>query len=89
MEIKGMFEIIWTKKGFKSLKKIDHTARMYISASVDSLKKWPKVKNVKALTNHQYEYRLRVRDYRVFFSVQENIEIVKIEKVSKRDERTY
>lgn len=45
--------------------------------------------NVKALTNHQYGYRLRVGDYRVFFNVAAGIQVVLIEEVKKRDERTY
>jgi len=42
---------------------------------------------VKRLVNHQYDYRLRVGTWRVFFT--EAFEIVQIEEVKKRDERTY
>jgi len=45
--------------------------------------------NVKALTNHTYDYRLRVGRYRVFFNADTTVEIVAIEEVKKRDERTY
>ena len=45
--------------------------------------------NIKKLTNHQYDYRLRVGNYRVLFNVHECIEIISIEEVKKRDERTY
>lgn len=47
-------------------------------------------RNVKALTNHQYAYRLRVGRYRVFFDVYDgDITIVTIEEVKKRDDSTY
>jgi mRNA-degrading endonuclease RelE of RelBE toxin-antitoxin system len=47
-------------------------------------------RHVKSLTNHQYQYRLRVGQYRVFFDVEEeNIKIYFIQEVKKRDDRTY
>jgi mRNA-degrading endonuclease RelE of RelBE toxin-antitoxin system len=46
-------------------------------------------RNVKALTHHEYGYRLRVGNYRVFFEFDGAIRIVGIEEVRKRDERTY
>jgi len=49
----------------------------------------PVTRNVKALTNHRYQYRLRVGSYRVFFNFDGVVHIVYIEEVRKRDERTY
>ena len=46
-------------------------------------------KNVKSLTSHEYGYRLRVGNYRVFFDFDGAVRIVSIEEVKKRDERTY
>ena len=48
-----------------------------------------KAKNVKALSNHEYGYRLRVRNFRVFFEFDGDIQIVQVEEVRKRNERTY
>jgi mRNA interferase RelE/StbE len=48
-----------------------------------------KAANVKRLRSHDYDYRLRVGNYRVFFDVEKTVEIVWIEEVKKRDERTY
>jgi mRNA-degrading endonuclease RelE of RelBE toxin-antitoxin system len=44
---------------------------------------------VKRLSNHPYEYRLRVGRYRVFFDFHSTVRIIRIEEVKKRDERTY
>ena len=49
----------------------------------------PQPRNVKALTNHKSQYRLRVGNYRVFFNFDGAVHIVYIEEVRKRDERTY
>jgi mRNA-degrading endonuclease RelE of RelBE toxin-antitoxin system len=46
-------------------------------------------RNVKALTRHEFGFRLRVGNYRVFFDFDGAVRIVSIEEVSKRDERTY
>lgn len=46
-------------------------------------------RNVKALVDHEYGYRLRVGNYRVFFEYDGDVRIVNIEEVRKRDERTY
>jgi mRNA-degrading endonuclease RelE of RelBE toxin-antitoxin system len=48
-----------------------------------------KARNVKTLTNHEYGYRLRVGNYRVFFDFDGEVRIVSIEEVRRRDERTY
>ena len=45
--------------------------------------------NVKKLSNHLYDYRLRVGNYRVLFNYDGDISIVSIEEVKKRDDRTY
>ena len=46
-------------------------------------------RNVKALKDHEYGYRLRVGNYRVFFEFDGAVRIVSVEEVRKRDERTY
>ena len=84
-----MYKIIWEKKALKRLKKIPIKDRRYINDSVKQLANWPDCQNVKSLINHQYQYRLRVGRYRVFFDEEESFKILKIEEVKKRDERTY
>ncbi len=45
--------------------------------------------NVKALTHHEHQYRLRVGHFRVVFDFDGVARIVSIEEVKKRDEHTY
>lgn len=84
-----MNSVAYTIKALKQLRKIYPTHATQIRRKVDTLSNMPDCNNVKALTNHQYQYRLRVGDYRVFFNFDGVIEIVTIEEVKKRDERTY
>ena len=82
--------INWQPKALRQLRKVDAHAGKQIRAAVSTeLLDLSKAMNVKALTNHEYRYRLRVGNYRVFFDFDGAVRIVSIEEVRKRDERTY
>lgn len=85
-----MNTINWQTKALKQMRKIPANFGKAIRTAVDSeLVDLSTARNVKALTNHQYGYRLRVGNYRVFFEYDGAIRIVTIEEVKKRDEQTY
>ncbi|MFP4347604.1 MAG: type II toxin-antitoxin system RelE family toxin [Desulfococcaceae bacterium] len=84
-----MFSIQWAKKALKQLVRFPADDKKRISEAVDELASWPKCRNVKALRNQPFPYRLRVGRYRVFFEVKTGIRVILIEEVKKRDERTY
>ena len=85
-----MRTVVWQPRAVKQLKKLgDRTVQVGILQATDSLAHFPDVTGVKALTNHRYGYRLRVGDYRVLFDAFDAIEVVSIEEVRKRNERTY
>jgi mRNA-degrading endonuclease RelE of RelBE toxin-antitoxin system len=72
------------------LRKIDaHAGQQIRKAVTHELADLSAARNVKALTGHEYGYRLRVGSYRVFFEFDGAVRIVGIEEVRKRDERTY
>lgn len=85
-----MNAINWQPKALRQLRKIDAHAGKQIRAAVSTeLLDLSKARNVLALTNHGYGFRLRVGNYRVFFDYDGAVRIVSIEEVRKRDERTY
>jgi mRNA-degrading endonuclease RelE of RelBE toxin-antitoxin system len=84
-----MKSIEWKRKALKQLRKIPNPAKTLITEKVGTLEVIDTAANVKKLIGHQYDYRLRVGDYRIFFNHAALIEIVFIEEVKKRDERTY
>lgn len=45
--------------------------------------------NIARLRHHQYGYRLRVGRYRILFDVDSNDRQILVQKVTKRDDRTY
>jgi len=82
--------INWQPKALRQLRKVDaHAGKQIRTAVSTELLDLSKARNVKALTGHEYGYRLRVGNYRVFFDYDGAVRIVSIEEVKKRDERTY
>lgn len=68
------------------LKIKDQASRDMIYDAVQDLKNFPDCQNVKKLKNRE-DYRLRVGRWRVIFTT--SMEIIRIEEVKKRNERTY
>ena len=85
-----MNAINWQPKALRQLRRIDAQAGKQIRTAVSTeLADLSKARNVKALANHAYGYRLRVGSYRVLFDFDGAVRIVSIEEVRKRVERTY
>jgi mRNA-degrading endonuclease RelE of RelBE toxin-antitoxin system len=84
-----MNTVEYAKKAAKQLRKLPVVESRNILTECRKLEDFPACANVKALLNHEYEYRLRVGNYRVFFNFDGAVRIVSIEEVKKRDERTY
>ena len=85
-----MNEIYWQLRALRQLRKLDPRVNAQIRGAVTTeLVDLTASRNVKALTNHEYGFRLRVGNYRVFFNFDGAVRIVTIEEVSKRNERTY
>jgi mRNA-degrading endonuclease RelE of RelBE toxin-antitoxin system len=78
-----------TRKAAKQLRKLQSKDNKVIVDECYKLSEMPNCINVKALVNHDYQYRLRVGNFRVFFNFDGVVHIVSIEEVKKRDERTY
>ena len=85
-----MNTIQWTDKATGQLRKIaDRATRQRIYQEAQSLADFPQCANVKKLTNARYPYRLRVGNWRVFFTFDGEIRIVTIQEVKPRNERSY
>ncbi|MCA0239810.1 MAG: type II toxin-antitoxin system RelE/ParE family toxin [Proteobacteria bacterium] len=85
-----MNAINWQPKALRQLRKIDaHAGKQIRSAVTAELADLSQARNVKALTDHEYGYRLRVGSYRVFFDFDGAVRIVSIQEIRQRDERTY
>ena len=86
-----MNEILWHNRARKQIQLIPTKEREIIFDRIDLLADFPAVDgvDVKPLTGHHYGYRLRVGRYRILFDYNNDIQVVSIQEVKKRDERTY
>jgi mRNA interferase RelE/StbE len=90
MGLYGMFVIRWKPKAKHQIQKInDAKLRCALFDKIDELQKFPHCANIKMLKNHSADYRLRVGNYRVLFSISTMIKIIDILEVKKRDDQTY
>jgi len=85
-----MYRIKWNRRAQKQFARLSSFKdQQRIFAAVTSLGNFPDVKQITALVNHQYGYRLRVGNYRILFDVESVINIIEIQEVKKRDDHTY
>lgn len=85
-----MNTVHWTNKAVRQLRKLDRKIQVDIRDTVSrKLPHFPDCSGVKALTNHDCGYRLRIGNYRVLFDHHSGIKIISIEEVKKRDDNTY
>ena len=87
------YNVVWRRKALKQLDKLPVLYQGRIREATRKLSDSKTWGDVTKLVNHEYNYRLRVGDYRVLFDAtnDEKIEIneISIEEVKKRDSRTY
>jgi len=82
--------INWQPNALCQLRKIDARIGKQIRQAVSTeLLDLAKARNVIALTDHEFGYRLRVGNYRVLFEYDGAVSIVSVEEVRKRNECTY
>lgn len=83
-------DVIWQAKAIKQLKKIgDRSVQQRILTASRGLADFDSCSNLKQMVGHEYSHRFRVGDWRLLLNVFEEVSIVSIEEVKKRDERTY
>ena len=84
-----IYEIKWQPKAVRQLLRFPEDAQGRINRAVRDLSDSDQWRNVIRLTDHEYDYRLRVGNYRVLFNTSQRVRILSVEKVAKRDEKTY
>ena len=80
-----MYHIIIGKQAFKELETLPKKTNQQISKSIDKLAGEPRPHGCKKLKGeHQYIWRIRVGNYRVLYSIDDEIRIVEIGKIGHR-----
>jgi len=84
-----MYEIDWAPRARRQLAKLhDRETWLRLFAAIGRLQSFPSVAGLDALRNHRFGYRLRVGNYRVLIDVDTSRQIVLVQAIRKRDERT-
>lgn len=81
-----MYKIIFSKNADKALRRMPNNIAVIISQKIKEIASSPyKMRNVKKLTNHP-GYRLRVGDWRVIYTVNDNELLIMVINVKTRGE---
>jgi mRNA interferase RelE/StbE len=79
-----MYSVHISAKAKKQLSKIEVTARHKIARKIDALIANPRPKDVKKLSSLDDFYRIREGDYRIIYTIQDQLLIVLVIKIGHR-----
>jgi mRNA interferase RelE/StbE len=80
----GGYQIEWKRSALKELGRTSDETIARIVHAVEDLSREPFPTGVRKLTSAEHTYRIRVGDYRVIYTVQENRLIIEIVRVGHR-----
>lgn len=83
-----MYRVVISSAADKSTRGIPKRDLQRIHEVIRSLTQTPRPIGAKKLTT-QEGYRIRVKNYRVLYYIDDTERIIKIHRIRKRDERTY
>ncbi len=83
------YQIQIEKSALKQLGKIEKPAREKIRTAISDLAQNPRPFGYKKLVDEGGLYRIKVSNYRVIYDVRDNILLVSVLRIAKRNERTY
>lgn len=85
-----MYAIDWAPRARRQLAKMrNRELRVRIFLALERLAVFPAVAGLERLREHRYGYRLRIGSYRVPIDVDTERQVVLVQEIRKRDERTY
>lgn len=78
------YRIFWKKSAVKDLKTLSKNIRSRIINIIDSLESDPRPSNCKKMKSLEHHYRIRSGNYRIIYSIFDNILVVEIIKIGHR-----
>lgn len=85
-------EINWKPKAVKDLRALDAQDQEAVRNKINAMKAYPNIQglDIKKLTDKNGQYRLRVKNYRVLFSLEGGVvAVIEIERILRRTSTTY
>lgn len=78
------YRIEFVKQAAKQFKKLPSPDRQRLKPKIDALAQDPRPNGVVKLSGQENLYRIRVGDYRVIYSIQDNLLLVLVLKIGHR-----
>ena len=79
-----LYKIKWKNSAIKELKKLDRKIIPKIINTIDKLSDAPLKNNSRKLIGSEHTYRLRVGDYRIIYSIENEFLIIEIIRIGHR-----
>jgi mRNA interferase RelE/StbE len=80
------YQIEFSRQADKQLEALDQDLRLQINEVIDAMREEPRPSSCRKLKGTKDLYRLRIRDYRVVYQVQDKKLLVLIVKIKHRRE---
>jgi len=78
-----------SSRASKESRKISYPDIERIRSAIDEMETDPFAGDIVYLTTHESEYRRRVGDWRIFFSLKKDVGVIVVEHVRRRASNTY
>lgn len=78
------YEIFWKKSAVKELKSLPKNIITRILSLVEKLKEEPRPEGVIKIEKLTHHYRIRINEYRIIYSIEDNKLIIEIVKIGHR-----
>lgn len=80
----GFYKVVWKRSAKKELKKLPKDIIVNIISTVESLKNEPRPVGVKKLVGTQHTYRQRIGNYRIVYSIENELLAIEVVRVGHR-----
>jgi len=84
--VSGSYLVVLLPRARKSLERLDRSVQLRIQAALELLAEHPRPPRATALVGETDIYRVRVGDYRILYSVADEIRIIEIRRIAHRRE---
>ncbi|OGU57242.1 MAG: hypothetical protein A2X64_10810 [Ignavibacteria bacterium GWF2_33_9] len=78
------YEIFWKKSAVKELKSLPKNVASKIISIIDKLQDEPRPSGVKKIEKLKHHFRLRMNEYRIIYSIEDNKLIIEIIRIGHR-----
>lgn len=81
-----MYRVEFTSAAARKVRKLDRPVRARLLDAIESLTTSPRPDGVKKLTSTENAWRIRVGDYRIIYSIEDDVLVVTVVRVAHRRE---